>query len=139
MVEVLFIEDKQADAILMQAILKGSKKEKFNLVLASSFKMGTILLEQRNFDVILLSLNLRATSSVKTLLGLLKDIKDIPVIVCTDSTDDSLRIEALNSGAYSFIIKNQIQASLLIHRIKFVVETFKRSNREYLMFAGNIF
>ena len=139
MVEVLFIEDKQADAILMQAILKGSKKEKFNLVLASSFKMGTILLEQRNFDVILLSLNLRATSSVKTLLGLLKDIKDIPVIVCTDSTDDSLKIEALNSGAYSFIIKNQIQASLLIHRIKFVVETFKRSNREYLMFAGNIF
>lgn len=139
MVEILFIEDKQADAILMQAFLKGSKKEKFNLVLASSFKMGTTLLEQRNFDVILLSLNLRATSSVKTLLDLLKDIKDIPVIVCTDSTDDSLRIEALNSGAYSFIVKNQIQASLLIHRIKFVVETFKRSNREYLMFARNIF
>ncbi len=139
MVEVLFIEDKQADAILMQAFLKGSKKEKFNLVLASSFKMGTILLEQRNFDVILLSLNLRVTSSVKTLLELLKDIKDIPVIVCTDSNDDILRIEALNSGAYGFIIKNQIQASLLIHRIKFVVETFKRSNREYLMFARNIF
>ena len=139
MVEVLFIEDKQADALLMQAFLKGSKKEKFNLSLASSLKVGMSLLQQRNFDVILLSVNLKANASVQNLLGVLKEIKDIPVIVCTDSADDTLKIEALNSGAYSFIIKNQIQASLLIHRIKFVVETFKRSNREYLMFARNIF
>lgn len=139
MIDALFIENNPSDVLLMQTFLQGSKSEKFNLVLANSIPVGLNLLRQRSFDVILLSLESSGTTGLNTVLTTFKEIKDIPIIVCASAKAEDMQAEILDSGANGYFVKSQTHVKQMIHQIKFVVETFRRAQRDYLMFTRNLF
>ncbi len=94
-IKVLLIEDNLAEARLLKEILKGNEKKEFHLVNVSRLSEAISLLQQTNFDVILLDLTLPDSQGLQSLAPLLIKAPKLPIVVLTNTNDDNLALAAL--------------------------------------------
>lgn len=138
MLDALFIADEPIEASLMHVFLKRAKKEGLNLLQANSLKLGVRMLKLKRFDVILLNFSFKEMKDPETILNQLLAIKDIPIIVCTNSLENNQQVHEINPDLHAFIIRSPAQVCSLMHQIKYMVESIRKSKTDHLMFVRNL-
>ena len=102
---VLLVEDNPADAELLSVRLEGSAGTPLRLVQVSTVAEARSALRHSQVDVVILDLSLPDAQGLVALYQILPAAPGVPVIVLTDSADQSLALEALRVGAQDYVVK----------------------------------
>lgn len=122
LINILLIEDNPSDARLIEEMLKEIKNLKFNLVWVETLKDGFKHIDNKNYDVILLDLNLPDSSGLNTAYKTCKKVQNIPIIVLTVNDDFQIGVEAVKAGTQDYLIKNEVSSNLLLRSIQHAIE-----------------
>ncbi len=143
---VLLIEDNPGDVRLMHEMVKEmSGDEPWTVRVESTLATGITAAETNIFEIVLLDLTLPDGSALDTLVGFRAKIEHTPVIVLTGSHDQSLGIQAVQSGAQDYLIKGDIDPNLLLRSIVYAIErhhnneALRRSEEAYRSLIDDVF
>lgn len=113
---ILLIEDNPADARLVEIYLNESTLLIPKISRVAELKKGLFMLEESDYDVVLLDLTLPDSSGFDTVKTILNEFPSQTVIVMTGLEDDTVAINSVKAGAQDFIVKGQFDSNLsLIH------------------------
>ncbi len=130
--DVLLIEDNPGDASLIKGHLSQMPSGAANVKVAEDLASGIANLGERDWDVILLDLQLPDSMGLSTLDAIMDAGADVPVVVLTGNQDESLAYSALGHGAQDYLIKGEYDLPTLARSIRYAVERFalEAANRE---------
>lgn len=124
--KILLIED---DKLIREIYTFTLQKAKYNILSAADGDEG-ITLVQNNPDakLILLDVIMPKMNGVEVLRHLKSDqsTKDIPVLLLSNLTDEKTVDEALEFGAYGYLVKAQISPSELVNKVQEMVEYYDK-------------
>ena len=86
-------------------------------------------LRKRETDAVILDLGLPDSLGLDALASILQQQPAAPIIVLTGLSDESVGIEAVQKGAQDYLIKGQIESSLLKRSIYYAIERKKVEER----------
>ncbi|MBE9157844.1 response regulator [Nodosilinea sp. LEGE 06152] len=119
---VLLIEDDLAEARFLQEVLKGAPRSRFQLRHAKRLAEAIAWLGQDDFDVALLDLTLPDSSGLDSLDVLLQQAPGLPVVVLTNTNDDTLAVAAVRHGAQDYLMKRSLQQEVLVRSLFYAIE-----------------
>ena len=119
---ILLIEDNPADARLVEIYLNESAMIQPQISRVSELGKGMLMLEERDFDIVLLDLTLPDSSGFETVKTILREFPGQTVIVMTGLEDDTVAINSVKAGAQDFIVKGQFDSNLLGRTITYAIE-----------------
>jgi DNA-binding NarL/FixJ family response regulator len=76
----------------------------------------------KHFDVLLLSLNISDSQAMDTLQSFQQQFPYLPIVILTDSKDETLRVQCLQLGAQGYLVKDQIDSKLLVYSLRLAIE-----------------
>jgi PAS domain S-box-containing protein len=123
-VHVLLIEDNPHSAFFIEEMLATAPKvtAQFKVVSAARLSDGLALLSQRGFDVVLLDLSLPDSQGLETFDRVHTRLPEVPIIVLSGFEDEALAIQTLAKGAQDYLVKGQVNGSLLARAIRYAIE-----------------
>ncbi len=124
-IKVLMIEDNMGDYKLILKLLEKSENAKFELVHSQRLSSGVELLENNNFDVILLDLGLPDSDGLESFNVILKRHPEIPTIILTGLANEETGIKAIKYGAQDYLVKGEFNGKLLVRAIQYAIERKK--------------
>jgi len=124
-VSVLLIEDDEDDFVLVRDLLETISTETFEIDWTSTFEKGLSALTRSEYDVCLVDYNLGPKSGMDLLREGRKAGSTVPVIFLTAYNDFNLDVEAMQSGAWDYLVKEGMTASLLERSIRYCIEHAK--------------
>jgi signal transduction histidine kinase len=119
---VLLVEDNLGDARLLREYLNEAG------LLSAGFKQvgrlaeACAYLEESTPDVILLDLSLPDAHGMGTLTQTLAAAPTVPIIVLTGLNDETVAVQAVQSGAQDYLIKGHVDAFVLGRSIRYAIE-----------------
>ncbi len=129
-VEVLMIEDNPVHVQAIRHFMESSRL-KTRLRVAGSLREGLDLIGRVPFDVVLLDLVLPDSADLDTLHSVRAAAPDMPVIILTGLDDVSLAATAVESGAQDYIVKTQLNTTLLSRSIHYAIERVRARTGEW--------
>ncbi|WP_280154931.1 response regulator [Piscinibacter sp. XHJ-5] len=121
-IRVLLIEDNPADARLIELMLGEARGLRFELLWADDLNAGVEQLREHSADVVLLDLGLPESTGLDTLHRLQAlGVKLPTLVVLSGLTDEEIAVQALQLGAQDYLVKGQVDASLLIRAIRYAM------------------
>ncbi|MBX9952796.1 MAG: hybrid sensor histidine kinase/response regulator [Candidatus Obscuribacterales bacterium] len=120
--EILLIEDDPTFASALQALLRRKSIFTFNCLHATTLEDTEAIINQKQFDVILLDLTLPDSTGIETLNAVRRRGHACPVIILTGQDEEDLGIQAMKSGAQDYLIKGEIDGRLLSRAITHAIE-----------------
>lgn len=134
---ILLIEDHKPDAILLRELLAESTRQSFNLVHAECLEEGLARLKQEHFDAALLDLSLPDAFGQVAFWRLHRQVSDLPIIVLTGLDDEDLAITLAQAGAQDYLVKSDLNSSILHRSIHYAIE--RKRVEEKLRLAATVF
>ena len=135
---ILLIEDNPGDAKLIEEFLIGKQRsiagvERFDLVHEMKLADGLKLLSEKEFDIILLDLNLPDSKGMDTFAKVHVEAPNTPTVVLTGLDDEALAVQALQVGAQDYLIKGMLDWGLLARAVHYAIERQRATEdlREY--------
>lgn len=122
---ILLIEDNPGDAFLIKFYLEDSVLKFARLLHAEYLKTAVDLLQNNEFDVILLDLNLPDSKGIETLETVLEASQGSVVIVLTGLDDEELGLETVKKGAQDFLVKGQFDGKVLTSSVRYAFERYQ--------------
>lgn len=119
---VLLVEDSPFDTVRSCELLGNGTAEAFALDCCESLRDALEALSRRDYDVVLLDLNLPDSAGLDTLRRLQRRHTDVPVVVMTMVDDADVAVAALNAGAQDYVIKAEADASSLRRALRYAIE-----------------
>ena len=119
---VLLVEDNPTDVLLVKDALADVTGIEFYIAVANRLQQALQQLADEKFDVVILDLGLPDSNGIATFEQLQMESPEMPVLVLTALSDESLATLAVQRGAQDFLIKSQLQHSLLGRFIRFAIE-----------------
>lgn len=129
MLKILLVEDSDVDAHLTQDILAEWSVEQFDVTRVVRLSEAFSHLTQTRFDAILLDLSLPDGHGLSTLRQMQAANPTIPIIVLSGFSDQTLAVEAVQSGAQDYLVKGQGQPELLARSIRYAIERKRAEER----------
>jgi two-component system sensor kinase FixL len=127
---LLVIEDNPGDARLIQIYLAESRLTgETNSKVVTRLSEAEEALEQESFDLILLDLSLPDSYGMETFDKVSAMAPDTPFIVLTGLDDEAVGIEAVRKGAQDFLIKKELDESVLGRAIQYALERHRLSEQ----------
>lgn len=140
---VLLVEDNGPDAAYIEELFHeiewfevpvgGRKIHETRLHHAETLDDALVILEE-TIDVVLLDLHLPDVSGIETLETMLAATSTQPVVVLTGLNDEQFGIEAIERGAQDYLVKDDVNATLLGRTIRYGLE---RQRRERILQRRN--
>ena len=128
-INVLIIEENRIDSILTETILRketqANTDTSFNITCVKLFSEAVEILQQKDFDIILLDLNLPDQKGIDTFKNVHKQKKYIPIIVISSSFQRDLALNIIRAGGEDFIVKGKVVSHPLVNSILFAIERNK--------------
>ena len=121
-IKILLIEDMAADAQLVREMLTNVEDFTFGLEHAGRLSTGLERLTEGNVDIILLDLMLPDSQGLDTFTTAHSQASQIPIIVLSSLNDETLAAQAVRTGAQDYLVKGQVDGSLLARAIRYAVE-----------------
>lgn len=119
---LLLIEDNDGDAHLVEAFLEEGLSVPYKMKRANTLAKGLHLLEQGNFDVVLLDLTLPDSIGLETFSQLHPRANHVPIVVLSGADDEQSALEAVRQGAQDYLVKGSTDSSLLARALQFAIE-----------------
>jgi signal transduction histidine kinase len=138
-IHVLLIEDNPADARLMAEMVADMGMEGLDCQLAwcDTLEKGRERLEHHPVDVVLLDLGLPGSSGLPTLRRLLADGPcSAALVIFSGLGDEELVLQALQAGAQDYLVKGQIDASVLARTIRRAIGRAQAEHARSRLLAG---
>jgi len=120
-VNVLLIEDDSIEAGLIREELLRATPPEVRCDHVQRLQAGISLLEQRDFDVVLLDLNLPDGWGAENLRRVRESAPGIPVIILTNHEDENTAVTLVSEGAQDYLFKRHISAELLRRAIRYAI------------------
>ncbi|MEK6708386.1 MAG: PAS domain S-box protein [Pseudomonadota bacterium] len=122
--QVLLVEDSLTDALFVQDALVHAVSEQFAVTHVERLNHALEQLQLQHFDVVLLDLNLPDSDGFETFTRLYNAAENIPVVLLTNRTDESLALQALQAGAQDYLIKERVmsEGGVLPRAIRYAIE-----------------
>lgn len=120
--KILLIEDNPGDARLVQEMLKQRVNPQYRLTHVESLGQGLDLINQEQFDITLLDLNLPDSQGLSTLHRLCQVMPPTAIVVLTGIADDELGIQAIQAGAQDYLVKEEITTSVFTRFLRYASE-----------------
>jgi PAS domain S-box-containing protein len=121
-VQILLIEDNAGDARLIREILAAVHETELVLTHTTNLADALAQVHQKSFGVMLLNLNLPDASGIDTLLRLRQHAPDVPIVVIAGLEDEATSLGAVRAGAQGYLVKTELQPSLLGRAIRYAIE-----------------
>jgi PAS domain S-box-containing protein len=122
-IHLLLIEDNPGDAGLIREMLAEAKGMRFELEWTETLSEGIGRLALGGIDVVLLDLALTDSTGLETLRRLRTASPRAPVVVVLSGlSDEEISFQAVQEGAQDYLIKGQVDTSLLVRSIRHALE-----------------
>lgn len=121
-VRVLLIEDDEDDFILVKDLLGTASSQAFSIDWVPSFEEGLRALVSSEHDVCLLDYRLGPRNGMELLNEGIRGGTTVPVIFLTAYNDLNLDVQAMQSGARDYLVKEGMSPSLIERSIRYCVE-----------------
>ncbi len=119
---VLLIEDNPADARMIREMLKGLRDGVLELETADRLSTGVETLARGGRDAVLLDLSLPDSRGFDTFLKVRERAGGVPIVLLTGLDDEALAVKAVQEGAQDYLIKGQVNGSLLSRALRYAIE-----------------
>jgi serine phosphatase RsbU (regulator of sigma subunit) len=116
---ILLVEDDEGDAFLVRELLSEAQAP-FDLTVASSLREAGRLM--RGVQCVLLDLGLPDAEGIDGLRRLLAIAGSAAVCVLTGRSDEHLGVVAVAEGAQDYLVKGQVDGTLLVRALRYAVE-----------------
>jgi DNA-binding NarL/FixJ family response regulator len=123
-VHVLLIEDDPEDVNLVERSLGKpfGPSHPFSLEHTAALQEGLDRLGKGDTDVLLLDLDLPDSQGVDTVVRVRERDSEVPIVVFTMIGDDDTALRALKAGAQDYLVKSELNGSLLSRAIRYAIE-----------------
>jgi signal transduction histidine kinase len=121
---VLILDDDPSCRILLKSCLKKSLKDNREITVLEkeSLKETIETLEQNKCDILLIDLNLPDSQGLSTLDTVHARFPDIPKVVITGETDQTIGLQAMSHGAQEYLVKGEYTSQSLGKSIFYAFE-----------------
>ncbi len=126
---ILMIEDNPGDARLIQVFLSEADGFRFSLEHVNELKKGLKLFDEKDFDIVLLDLTLPDSFGLETLNKVQDKMSDMPIVILTGNADEEIALKAVQNGAQDYLVKGQINSSLLIRSMQYAIYRKSSENK----------
>jgi len=123
--KILLIEDNPGDVRLMKEMLNEIATFDYQLITAETLVEGCEHIKKQHIVVILLDLNLPDSSGKETFDTVMLHAGQIPVVLVSGMQNDELSLSLIKEGAQDYILKNDLNSTLLSRTIEFAIERKK--------------
>jgi PAS domain S-box-containing protein len=131
-INVLIVEDSKEDAIILEETLSKACASPLALAWAENLSSAFIKLSEENIDVVLLDLSLPDSDSSQTLKRVKNHSPAIPIVVVSGSDDKEIALRSLQEGARDFLVKGQVDPSILAASIRGAFEGVRAEREQAL-------
>jgi signal transduction histidine kinase len=134
-IKILLIEDNLGDARLIEIMLRDAGTQPYQVTSTDTFQKGIDMLAKCEFDLVLLDLSLPDSFGIDTVTNANHAAPNVPIIVLTGRNDEEFALEVVKAGAQDYLVKGQIDRSLLSRAIRYAMKrkemevNLKESNR----------
>ncbi|HEX5870708.1 MAG TPA: ATP-binding protein [Longimicrobium sp.] len=121
-VRILLVEDNPGDARLLRFTLEEAQSLRFDLVHAARLSEALEQIGDGATDVVLLDLSLPDAHGMETVTRMLDAAPDVPIIVLTGLTDETVAVQAVQAGAQDYLVKGSVDGGTLARAIRYAME-----------------
>lgn len=119
-ISVLIVEDNPGDVRLIREMLKEGWHTGLEIGVGEKLETAVSLIQEKNYDAIILDLNLPDSSGLQTLERILTVTGNmIPVIIYTGMSDESLGESSIGRGAEDYLIKGAVDPVMLARSLRY--------------------
>ncbi|MDH3335309.1 MAG: response regulator [Rhodospirillaceae bacterium] len=124
--KILLVEDSSTSAMLVHNVLEGGDEVHGKFFLTHCKTLGEAIesIKKQEFDLVLLDLTLPDSIGLETLSRIRTAAPEMAVVVLTATDDESVGLEALQTGAQDYLIKDETYPKLLKRSISYARERF---------------
>ncbi len=122
---ILVVEDDMIDRKGMQRLLAASSLPINDVVFVDCLHKAATALDEGEFDILLLDLNLPDSSGLETLVALERSHPNVTKIVVTGEGDEELGLKAVATGAQDYLVKGRFNVDAITRVIHYSVERKK--------------
>jgi signal transduction histidine kinase len=119
--KVLFVEDDEDDYVFIRDLLAEIERVDVDLDWVSTYHDGMARITRGQYDVCLLDYRLGAEDGIRFIAETKSAQSTVPVIILTGQHDYGVDMEAMNTGAADYLIKDQISPELLERVIRYSI------------------
>jgi DNA-binding response OmpR family regulator len=112
-ISILVIEDNPGDARLIEEYLKMDTSVNYSISFTSTLAESLNTLSNQKFDVVLVDLGLPDSQGIYTFQEIINASPRSPIVIITGTDNENIGIEAIRDGAQNYMVKNQINSTLL--------------------------
>jgi len=121
-ISILVVEDDPVNRTLLEAFLSASTLSVDHMSTAECLTEALALLGERDFEVVLLDLNLPDSEGLKTLYNISNASPHTAVIVVTGEYGEELGLQAIAGGAQDYLVKACFNQDMLSKSIHYAIE-----------------
>ncbi|HEY9712962.1 MAG TPA: response regulator [Chroococcales cyanobacterium] len=117
----LLVEDSPADADILREVLS---RDCFDIEIECVERLEEALrvLDEREFDIILLDLSLPDSDSLTGLMRVRVKAPRVPIIIFTGLDDHELGLEAVKHGAQDYLVKGRMNGESIARAMRYAIE-----------------
>ncbi|MBF0276324.1 MAG: response regulator [SAR324 cluster bacterium] len=124
-IKILLVEDNPGDARLIEEFLSEIGKVPSQLAHVECLDDAISLLDNEEFQLILLDLNLPDSRGIETFTTIKNQGVEIPIVALSGLDDETIALEAVHQGAQDYLVKGEINPHLLWRSIQYAIERQK--------------
>ena len=121
-ISVLLVEDVPKYARMMREMLQEDRDATFQLHWVESVEAGLLSIPDLKPDVLLLDLGVAVARGNQTVPDFQRLAPFLPIIVLSSLDDEEAALKAVHQGAQDYLVKNEINAHLLVRSIRYAIE-----------------
>lgn len=121
-IRILIVEDEPVNRMLIEGLLSDSCLAIRQLVSAQSLQEALAFLAYKDFDIVLLDLNLPDSKELETLHQVTSRSPHTAVIVITGEYGEELGVRAIAGGAQDYLVKAGFGREMLCKSIYYAIE-----------------
>jgi PAS domain S-box-containing protein len=122
---IVLIEDNLADADLFQEILSEATSQTWTLTHSETLGEAIAHLHLHACDVVLSDLSLPDAQGLEAVTHLHREFPDLAIVVLTGLRSEEVGLSAVRAGAQDYLVKGQIDHSLLERTLRYAIERSK--------------
>ena len=126
-IKILLVEDDLGDAELIQEIFQEEKTARFEITHVDRVSEAIKLLEENDFDLVLLDLSLPDSTGIDTFRKVQLKTTDLPIVLLTELDNETLALKLVQEGAQDYLVKGQINSKVLIKSIRYAIERHSKN------------
>jgi PAS domain S-box-containing protein len=123
-IKLLIVEDDEDDFFLLERSLKKSTFEK-QIIWAHSFEMAVEILKTESVDIVIIDYRLGVHTGLELVYYINDNFPFTPTILLTGLKAQAIDEEALRSGVYDYLAKDQYTPEDIDRSIRYAVEKSK--------------